>query len=221
MPAAVPQVEKREVTVAVGFNLSGIERHKKAQEELERKRQEREIAEENARIFKANPIDASTATHGLQRFAPRPLTEPQPFTLSTSRVKESPTRIATKKSFRARPIPSSHDAPFHISKSEKPLSEIVGFQFASDRRAKEREAFEKDASRRRAEAEREAARIQEENIEAENARIDSELAAMRFKARKSVEEVTAMLKRGPLQIAQSDKLLTTPSSPNLSASRTR
>ena len=125
----------------------------------------------------------------------RPLTEPKPFAISEDpvgakarrqqRIRQEEAEAEKQRKFKARPVPVSHDNPFHTEKTSHALCEVKNVELASDKRAAKRAAFEKAAAARRAEAAKAKAEAEALKQAEINAAIDAEMEANRFIASKA------------------------------------
>lgn len=145
------------------------EKRKRFKEALEREK----IAMEQARQFKARPAPKNPHPVGSEwhlheftvqvtlRTAARPLTKPEPFSLSSEfrsknykekwqkKILEEETRQMEERQFHSRPVP--HAVPFLPKKSTKPLTQIEQIKLYSSERAEKRREYEERIRKREAE----------------------------------------------------------------------
>jgi len=210
--------EVRPLTSPRPFKLQSEARHAVAKELIARQLLESAERERKAREFKAKPMRISDA------WAPKldtHVTEVAPFQLTTdmrggaysellaSQRAAAEAAAKREREFHARPVVSA--SPFVTRKSDKPLTEIKGFNINTDARSEKRKALEEENARRRAEKEQEAAREAIAKQQAEAAELAELRKQMVPKARPA-----KVLKSAPFQVQKATMRPTKPESPNLS-----
>ncbi|KAJ3153008.1 Protein tpx2 [Geranomyces michiganensis] len=151
-----PVIEHRVIPVPE-FELPGDQISRRKKEDFERRRREEEEREKAMRGFRAQPLpfdddDDDGLGHHLPHVEPRPLTNPQPFTLETDlrgtlsqqqlaqRLALEQHELAQRAQFRAQPF-NAHvivERPFLPHASDKPLTSTVDVVLSSEQRAEER-----------------------------------------------------------------------------------
>ncbi|KAJ3175155.1 Protein tpx2 [Geranomyces variabilis] len=181
-----PVIEHRVMPVPE-FELPGDQISRRKKEEFERRRKEEEEREREMRGFRAQPLPFDDEGAHLPHIEPRPLTQPEPFTLTTdlrgaqaqqalaARLVREEYEREQRAQFHAQPF-NAHlvlDRPFVPLASDKPLTSVEHVVLSSEQRAEERRAFDERRKEREREEERlrELRRIEEEEREKEEIRL--------------------------------------------------
>ena len=206
------------LTAAKTPKLKSLYRHKQYQEHFEQQQLQEEERQRKQRNFRARPMRVSNPPCFPQR-EEIPLTEPLPFNLPgnarhrqaqekfSQKIHDENERLKKDTQVKARPLPDMSKA-FIVSKSDKPLTEVVDKVLASDIQAQKRLNYDaRDRERREHEkAAREEAK-----------RVDAERDALELKRLRSTQlQFHAQPVRGKheYQIKPSEKELTVPQSPS-------
>ncbi|KAI8589784.1 hypothetical protein BDZ88DRAFT_122154 [Geranomyces variabilis] len=181
-----PVIEHRVMPVPE-FELPGDQISRRKKEEFERRKKEEEERERELRGFRAQPLPFDDEGAHLPHIEPRPLTQPEPFMLTTelrgaqaqqalaARLAREEQEREQRAQFHAQPF-NAHlvlDRPFVPLASDKPLTSVEPVLLSSEQRAEERRAFDERRKEREREEERlrELRRIEEEEREKEEIRL--------------------------------------------------
>lgn len=220
VPVSLPPASKRS-TVPAPFSFSERDQHtvQKKEERIKKIFED----EKAAREFHANPINKGVVEN--QRLPERkiqPPTQAKPFNLKIEErvetrlnkwqedIKKELDDQRKAANFKANEPRVLHQAPFMIKPSDKPLSELSNFTLHSDRRAEDREKYERERLRREVDLEQ-AKREGEVRRKHEQA---DQVAKMRKQA---VHKAQPIKVGKPVQIRPSEKPLTNPVSPRITA----
>lgn len=223
VPVQLPPASKR-ATVPAPFSFSERDQHSVQKKEDKIKKIMEE--EKAAREFHANPISKGLEHPRLPERKVQPPTQAAPFQFKIEErvenrlnkwqedMKKELEEQRQAANFKATEAKVLHQAPFMTKPSDKPLSELSNFTLHSDRRAEDREKYEKERLKReidldQARREGEQRRKHEEN---------EQVSRMRKQA---VHKAQPIKEYKGIQIRPSEKPLTNPVSPRISASRAR
>ena len=230
-PSAMPQVQKKKLTVPVAPALKGMERHEEAQKQLRLKIEEERKKAQEKMVFKAKKVNEGVdlGHQGSYTLPYKPQYEVVPFKLSNDPVgakarrqrqlaKEQEEEVENRK-FKARSLPVSHAKPFQAVKVARPLTEIKEFKLLSNHRSVEHSKFDEEAKKRREAEQMKKEQAKEEAERKADSAFKEEFAANMFKALKSKEDVQKFMKIAPMKAGPSNKRLVDPRSPKLGAAR--
>ncbi|KAJ3105005.1 Protein tpx2 [Phlyctochytrium planicorne] len=208
-----PVIEHR-LIVPADFKLPGDEISEKKKKQLDEQLKQKQQEEAETRQFKAHPIPALNPSN-FPKYEPRPITEPKPFDLETSKRFASTKKAAEDAysvNFVAQPMPSFE--PFVPKKSSKPPTEPEPIKLHSEMRAEERKAFDEALMRKERMIEEMKAMSQKQAEEAEK----EEIKRLR---QQQTHQAQPIKHYQSVHIRPSDRKLTEPESPMLKEKRER
>ncbi|KAJ3160103.1 Protein tpx2 [Geranomyces variabilis] len=211
-----PVIEHRVMPVPE-FELPGDQISRRKKEEFERRKKEEEERERELRGFRAQPLPFDDEGAHLPHIEPRPLTQPEPFMLTTdlrgaqaqqalvARLAREEQEREQRAQFHAQPF-NAHlvlDRPFVPLASDKPLTSVEPVVLSSEQRAEERRAFDE----RRKEREREEERLRELRKIEEEEREKEEIRLMRLERVHRAQPVGARVHHSTIMHKKSEETI--------------